>query len=642
MFLKFKLISIFIVFIFFSSCSIAQIQIIPDTSLKINSTNFFTNYNKFLNLHNFTSSINSNYEVNNFYFKLNNRFSSNIIFSNIKNIRDENYFDLRGRYKIINWFQPSISVESKRINDNRKIGISRFKDFSIKGWLISNPYSTFHLSPFFGYKSEEQFEIVETGKSFGFESYFNEYILNSRLTGNFKIINDQLNIRKNQLINSEFNAENFITDQLSATTRFSFHKIDRDYFTQIDSSTARIFNTNFNIEKRVDNIIDFSQKFDLITTSLINASLNGNIYYRVVEKKLKYKNLNEPSKNLFDSKVEEFRMYLNSETQVLFNKLNSIIRFSYLERSEKHSIKRISAIPEYLYYQRLDEELQKNNFSSRISLGIQNKINIISYDTLSTEASVSKLRYDTPTLDNYFNPLAITRDDRDELLFVIRLIYLKYFNNRLSTSFLLESFNNHLIYIYKEKSSNNNWNRVLRFSSGTSYKSSKLLTKNYFEVLANYTVYDFEDQFQTTQSFVFRQFGFQDSTKIFLAKKYFLTINFNLRFSEQGIFYWKKFSSLPGRFLNEKMLESKLGYELSSLSFISAGIRFTSLTEFNFRGKEKQIIFQMNSIGPILEGFLYYTKDFYLNFKCWIEYIRQTNQNTRRNINLNFNSYILF
>lgn len=613
-----------------------------DTITKPNSSSFVTGYNKVLNVHSFNSTLNTNYSFNGVDFDITNRFNSIIIFSTIKSIRDENYFNSKIGYTLFKFLKPAISLESKRINDNRKIGISRFKDLSLKGWIRLNPFSTLKLAPYYGYKAEEYFEKYEEGKSLGLVTTFEETFSKSQFTGNLRLVNDYLSVRNNQLINSDILFESLLSDFLLTSTKFYFNKISRDYFTTIDSITGELFNTDLNIENRTDNVFDFSQRFKLINIENFAVNLSGNFYYRNVDKNTRYKNLNNPSKNLFDTKVNEFRFNIFSELHFNYGKWTNIFIINYNERSEKHSVKRLPNIPEYLYYQRLDEELQKNNYSSRVILGSRNKLNTFKKDTLFLELSISKLRYDTPPLESYVNPAYISRDDRDELLYIIKFQYLKLFSHRLSSLFLLESFNNHLVYIFKEKSSNNNWNRVLRLGILNNYSSSKFSSKNHFEVLANYTVYDFEDLFQGSQSFAFRQFVFYDSTKFYLFNNFFAEINFNLRLSEQGIFNWKKFSSLPGRFLNEKLGEIKLGYELSKINFISTGLRYTSLIEYNFKGKEKNIVLEMNSFGPLIEFFLYYRVDFYLNLKCWIEYINQTNQQQKRNINLSFNSYMFF
>lgn len=621
----------------------AQSQFDYTDSIEVpDATTIFTSYNKVLNVHNFNSIIKLNQNFKNFDFKFTNRFNSNIIFTTIKNIRDENYLSSQLGYSITNFLKPSIAIESRRINDNRKIGISRFKETSIKGLFHINPYLSLRLSPFYGYKTEEQFERMEKGNTFGLEGYLAENYSNSNLMANLKVQNDNLSIRQNKLINTEVSFENLLSDYLHSQSRFYFNRISRDYFTQIDSNTARLFNTDFNIENRDDNILDFTQKFDLINISNFNLSISGSFYYRTVEKNIRYKNLNEPTKNIFDSKVNEFRLNLQGESSFRIGIFLNSFKIHYSERSEKHSVKRIQNVPDFLYYQRLDEELQKNNFSTRVILNLQNKFNIYKKDTLSLEGSVSKLRYDTPPIENYLNPSLITRDDRDELLYIIRLQYLKFFSSTLQTNFLIESFNNHLVYLFKERSSNNNWNRVIRLATATNYSSTTFLTKNQFEVLANYTVYDFEDLFQGSQSFAFRQFIFNDSTKFHLSTKFFIDIVFNLRLSEQGTLNWKRFASIPGRYLNEQFGELKIGNFLSTKSFICTGIRYTSLTEFNYKGKEKIIVFDLKSLGPLVEMYLLFRKDFYMNLKGWVEYISQNKMSERRNINFSFNSYLLF
>ncbi len=603
---------------------------------------FLTTYNKVLNVHNFNSTIKFNQNFKDFEFKLTDRFNSNIIFSSVKNIRDENYFNSQLSYSLSKILKPAFAIESRRINDNRKIGISRFKDFSFKGLIIINPYSSINFSPFYGFKSEEQFERKEDGNTAGIESFFDESFTNSRFKGNLKLQHDNLDIRKNKLLNTELLIENLLSDFLHSQSRFYFNRVSRDYFTQIDSNTARLFKTDFNIENRDDNILDFTQSFELINISGFALNFSSNIYYRSVDKASRYKNLNEPTKNIFDSRISQFRFNLQGEANLILGRTINSIKINYSERSEKHSVKRIPNIPDFLYYQRLDEELQKNNFSTRIILGLQNKINVFRKDTLTFESSISKLQYNTPALDNYLNPSTIIRDDRDELLYIIRVQYLKFLSQRLQVNFLIESFNNHLVYLFRERSSNNNWNRVLRLATVTQFSSPNFSTKNHFEVLANYTVYDFEDLFQGSQSFAFRQFIFNDSTKFHLFTKFFIDIVLNLRLSEQGTLNWKKFSSLPGRFLSEQFGEFKIVRNLSDQSFISTGIRYTSLTEFNYRGKDRNIVLEIKSIGPLVEAYLFLRKNFYMTLKSWVEYISQSNQSKRRNINLSFNSYLLF
>ncbi len=619
-------------------------QILPilnDTSFQRNSTKFITNYNKNLNIHNFGQTTFQNYSTKNFTYYLNNQFNSNIIFSTTRNIRDENYFKLLGFYEFSNFIQSGFSTELKRINDNRQIGISRFKDFNLKGFIRLQPINGIQFIPNYGYKAEEIFEINETGPSYGFETRIDQMFGTTNIIGYTNFNYDKLNVRRNNFLNTELNLDGKISNSIFTNTIVSFNRVGRDYYTTVDSSTASIYNIRYNIENREDNFFNLGQKLFFKIYETFDFNFSSNLYFRNVNKKLKYKNFTAPSKNFFDSRINEFRFSVNLESRFEIDFLTNILKLNYSERSEKHSIDRLSGLPDFLYYQRLDEELQKNNFSSRTTLATQNYLQLFDKDTLKLEASISKLKYDTPTLENFTNPSSIIRDDRDELLYIIKIQYIKFYNPLLFSDFQLESYNNHLVYIFKERSSNNNWNRVIRLSANTVYHSTDFITKNYFEVLANYTIYDFEDIFQTTKSFAFRQFSFKDSTKLNISKVFSFHTSSSIKLSEQGILNWKSFSSIPGRFLDEQIGEFKLAYNLSDLNFSALGVRFTSFTEYNYIGKQKQILYEIKSIGPLIEINLIYRNDFFLTLKGWIEFISQSKASKRRNINFSFNSQIL-
>lgn len=638
--MKIKFVLLFCILLFQSTHG-QILSTLNDSSFKRNSTKFITNYNKNLNIHNFGQSTFQNYSTKNFSYYLINQFNSNIIFSTTRNIRDENYFKLLGFYEFSNFIQSGFSTESKRINDNRQIGISRFKDFNLKGFIRLQPINGIQFIPNYGYKAEEIFEINETGSSYGFETRIDQMFGSTKIIGYTNINYDKLNVRRNNYLNTELNLDGNISNSIFTNTIVSFNRVGRDYYTTVDSSTASFYNIRNNIENREDNFFNLSQKLFFKIYETFDFNFSSNLYFRNVNKKLKYKNLTAPSKNFFDSRVNEFRFSVNLESRFEIDFLTNILKLNYSERSEKHSIDRLSGLPDFLYYQRLDEELQKNNFSSRTTLATQNYLPFFGKDTLKLEASISKLKYDTPSLENFTNPSSIIRDDRDELLYIIRIQYLKFYNPLLFTDFQLESYNNHLVYIFKEKSSNTNWNRVIRLSTNTVYHSPDFVTKNYFEVLANYTIYDFEDRFQTTKSFAFRQFSFKDSTKLNISKVFSLNTSFSIKLSEQGILNWESFSSIPGRFLDEQIGEFTLAYNLSELNFSALGVRFTSFTEYNYIGKQKQTLYEIKSIGPLIETNLIYRNGFFLTLKGWIEFISQSNARKRRNIIFIFNSQIL-
>ena len=121
-----------------------------------------------------------------------------------------------------------------------------------------------------------------------------------------------------------------------------------------------------------------------------------------------------------------------------------------------------------------------------------------------------KLKYDTQSDENF--------DDRDELLSILRLYYVKGITPFFDLFFNLEGSLNKTVYLFAERSSNNNTRRVIKFSGGGDYKIGILRSKNEAIVSANYTVYDFEELNPNLSSFSFRQLYLKDSTQVKLSK----------------------------------------------------------------------------------------------------------------------------
>ena len=635
---------IFLTFFIFYAQKLHGNVMLKDSTLESNSSSIRSSYNKTLNIHTFTNQIGLRHSIKNLELVVGNNLTSAITEASIKNIRDENKFNFTFTYKLNPILKTGLGIESRLMKDDRKIEINRFKDNAYNIISIISPNENLIVTPFVGFKMEEQVEKKETGLNYGLDSKLKNFKFdNFVLKGFFKLNNNNLTIRRNRYLASEFLLDGNFSSSIYSNTMIKFNRNIRDYYFQIDSATARLFNIDYNLEQRKDNLLELNQ--NILSIKLINYydfELNSNIYYREVDKNVLYKNYNQPSKNTFDTRIEEFRLAFNIQSKFTFNGYSTITKLSYYERSEKHNVKRISNIDEFFYYQRLDEELQKNNFSSRIILSSNNQIEISRKDSVFIDLTFSKLQYNTPPISNYTNPQFITRNDRDELMYLIKLQYKKVFNPFFIWNTILESYNNHFVYIFGERSSNNNWNRVIRLNTSSLYEQTKFKTFNQFEVLANYTIYDFEDVVRTERSFAFRQFSFYDSSRIYLRPNLYFSTFYSLRLSEQGSLNWKSFSIAPQRYLEENLIESKLNMNLTRFSEISFGFRMTSFKEYYYQNRNKTVTNSIESLGPLLEANLFWKENAYLITRIWIEYIKQGKINTRRNINLSFSSFINF
>ena len=79
-------------------------------------------------------------------------------------------------------------------------------------------------------------------------------------------------------------------------------------------------------------------------------------------------------------------------------------------------------------------------------------------------------------------------------------------------------------------------------------------------MLANYTVYDFEDILSQVQSFSFRQLSLRDSILYEVNSRLNLEFINDLKFYEQGEFRESEFSERPLMYYDERKMSSQISY----------------------------------------------------------------------------------
>ncbi|MDZ7345360.1 MAG: hypothetical protein ONA69_01045 [candidate division KSB1 bacterium] len=156
-------------------------------------------------------------------------------------------------------------------------------------------------------------------------------------------------------------------------------------------------------------------------------------------------------------------------------------------------------------------------------------------DSLTFFVSANKFRYDTPDTSNY--------DDRDELRINTRLLWVHRLSPELVAEWATGVNLYHMVYIYGERSADNNWNRILFMKPRLAFSPSQQFSFHQsLEVLANYVDYDFEESFVSTRSFVFRKFSLGDSLYWQLMPHSALIVDYRLQLEENGQLYWQKWS----------------------------------------------------------------------------------------------------
>jgi hypothetical protein len=190
---------------------------------------------------------------------------------------------------------------------------------------------------------------------------------------------------------------------------------------------------------------------------------------------------------------------------------------------------------------RTSDESQDNEGNHTDSRTLQTVMNLrldfrlAENKNLDLDFSYVKLQYDTP--DSIVN-----NDDRDEQRFVFNIDYRQQLSSLLSMQWQSYAYFFHQIYIFREQSLNNSWNRIYKLNPRIVYQSEFLTNVLSTQVLANYTVYDFEDTLSQTRSYVFRKYTFSDSLTGRVFAQNYAGIFYRLELEDKGSFYQEEFA----------------------------------------------------------------------------------------------------
>ncbi len=555
--------------------------------------NFFTtNFLKQLN----TYSLNSNliYSVKNgkFFAGVYDKYNSTVYKSSFNNIKDENYFSLLLDYRFSTLFSSGILIKNSIYSDNRQVDINQASYTNALLFAKYFPINSVSVTSYSGYSNNNQLSEKDYGYLYGLESKITRYHLSDfEIYFNGKYEDEFIDPRKSNFRLANVEIINDISEGLTNSFSAFFSSHSKDFYLEADSITQNLFNITNNIQTRKEQYYYIQEKMSFLNdNSPFNFYIGSKLFWRNIDKTTKYIRIQNFATNL-DSEIKDFKLDLFSEFIFNFNDLIINLKTNYTEQEEKHFAKKISGISDLYFEERNEAEKLLNNKSKQTTISLSTFYDLSTKDIINFSLFHRKLVYDTPSKDNF--------DDRDELLSMLRINYLRKLTPFFSAFINLEFNYNKIVYIFSQKSANNNIKRIIKLSSGGTYKINNFITVNSAEVIANYVVYDFEELNPNYKSFSFRQFVLRDSTSYAFDKN----IEFNnighLKLSEQGEFNWKKFSGLPVRFLSEIYTEPIIYYKLKDIK-MGIGLRYFELSTYNIKnGKTKLLDTKYSSIAPL-------------------------------------------
>ncbi len=413
------------------------------------------------------------------------------------------------------WIQSDRQVSSDNRFENHIIGVTAKYDET----------PGFSIKPYSGYQQSVNRSNTDWGWEAGVKGSLNNYEL-----GDYRA-------------NLQFDSD------------YDFYKSRQNFENQIGMQVATRFN-NFTSDSLSLSYSETSKQYygatssDLLHLTLYNRSIDNRLVYQL------------SSGNL-----------ITLDTKIFSKNISSISSRDVLQFENRIRFYRIGRKLSYNLSLWTNDETQDNtgirtdSRTRQTAVGLQSSYKIDQNNHFSIDFDYVKLQYDTPDSVN-------NNDDRDEQRFVVHLNYTHRFSPLLEMRWQAYTYLYHQIYIFREQSANNNWNRVFRLNPQVIYKYNNTTNTLSTSVQANYTVYDFDPKSEQIRSYIFRKYTISDSLITPFYKKLNIGIHSRLELEEKGSFFKDEFAqnkiqSHRSQFLNiflyhEKIFQMRVtaGYSL--------------------------------------------------------------------------------
>ncbi len=593
-------------------------------------------FDKLLNTSILNSNVSYRYSQTDWETWIDYKFNSTIISSAAKNIKDEQNLNWSAAYRFGKNLYSGVLIRNISYSDDRQLAFNQASVFNSLAYFRFIPINNLDINSYAGYSKNTQVNEEDTGVLYGIEGSLSNFKSGSfNLSSSFIFQNEDISPRKNTIRILSFNNKNLFENYFTNIITGEFSEKRKDFYFAAEPGVFEDFKVENNIQSRTERnyAIGDRMMFDSPQSNW-SFALDGKVSRRDIDRETRYVRLTNITTSSFDTRIEELKLDFGGMAAYGNSWTNNLFKLNLTEREENHIAKDIPNTNRIIFEEKKRIENQKTNRSQLITISYTGEFYLSGTDIVQISAFHRKLKYDTPSEENY--------DDRDELLSIARIAYNKQLNPFFNLYANLEGSLNQISYLFSERSSNNNKNRAIKLSAGGRYAGKNFTSANSAEVSANYTTYDFEKLIPTLNSFSFRQYAFKDSSVIKLTQRTAAEVIGYIKLSEQGDFNWDEFSGKPARFLEEIYLEPKLKYWWNFLN-LSVGLRYFTLSTFNFdESNIKYLVSRYKSVGPIVEVKIIYNDSLFVNLSGYYEFIEDESnlKRERANMNLEVNWHI--
>jgi len=434
-------------------------------------------------------------------------------------------------------YDSSFSLLSRGLlfvtQDSRDIGLSSLQRYSFISGFRWKPEHNMDMTVLGGIENNIQLGIEATGSVGLVEATITEIDWEDyTISGTSMFDIRQLDARRT---NSDFLTQ-FSMISLGDGTQNSlqihgyYRRLGRDFFTFVNAEQTQ------EVEQRLENRYGINGQIRTVLHKALSASVEYNVEQGTIDRRYAGR-VPGTLQTYVNRGLEEIQLQITASLLYGTSIGEYRIGMHYFSRNERNDIRRVFDINAIDEATLRSQEQQRDNTAQRARLFGNATIAASKMDTFYLNGLYSLLRYDTPSTLNF--------DDRDELQAISEIRYKRTISSTLTFDITARAQLLHLIFIKEQRSSLNNWNRIFTLSPSITIQSKKFIAHPQFEVLANYTVYDYEQQASETRSFSFRQISIRDSIQINLSNEYHIEARLYGRHFERGRLYWSDFAETP-------------------------------------------------------------------------------------------------
>lgn len=417
------------------------------------------------------------------------------------------------------------------------------------------------LSPFGGWVSDTRSKRSDNGFLWGINALTKEFDLGDNFYSTFEGATRTSDLNPRTYQSSAIkNKSRYQTEELQLVLNSAYSFNQRDSY-----QPSSFFNRDIN--DIIEKVLSDSSSFAFTATTQLSKELNLRLDINSLYNVRNFENtpLTETTSNsILDTRYTRQEITAISTFDYVFDWGKGSIGTRYaLSGLDAKITRSLNVTSEIL--KRRDEQL-KNTFYDQetVELFVKNESRLTQNQTLQTSGTLSILRFDTPE-SNF--------DDRDELFTAFDIEHRYTTLQSFETSLLFSAEAYHRVFLFSQRSMENNWRRSLRLQPGITWlPTPSLRWYNQFLVRANYTVYDFTDVEGTVRDQSSREWGLSSEIKWEFAKNWFHSWLISRNQLVIGQLFWDDFSETPIDTLTTTRIESAIEMQKGQ-TYIKLGIR---------------------------------------------------------------------